>query len=84
MKEGYSLTRVTTKAGDVHAGYEQRSRSDDVFLRPLSQPGTIRIPRDTIRSQEQLGSAMTAGLTAGLKRGQLRDLIRFLAGQGRN
>ncbi|MBC8245200.1 MAG: c-type cytochrome [Verrucomicrobia bacterium] len=84
VKEGYSLTRVTTKAGDVHAGYEQRSRSDDVFLRPLSQPGTIRIPRDTIRSQEQLGSAMTAGLTAGLKRGQLRDLIRFLAGQGRN
>jgi len=84
VKEGYSLTRVTTKAGDVHAGYEQRSRSDDVFLRPLSQPGTIRIPRDAIRSQEQLGSAMTAGFTAGLKRGQLRDLIRFLAGQGRN
>ena len=84
VKEGYSLVQVTTITGDVHAGYEQRSRSDDIFLRPLSQPGTIRIPRDQIRSQAQIGSAMPAGLTAGLKRGQLRDLIRFLAEQGSN
>jgi len=84
VKEGYSLVQVTTITGDVHAGYEQRSRSDDIFLRPLSQPGTIRIPRDQIRSQAKIGSAMPAGLTAGLKRGQLRDLILFLAEQGRN
>ena len=84
VKEGYSLTRVTLKTGAVHMGYEQRSRSDDVFLRPLSQPGTIRIPRDEVSTQAQIGSAMTAGLTAGLKRGPLRDLIRFLTEQGRN
>ena len=84
VKEGYSLVQVTTITGDVHAGYEQRSRSDDIFLSPLSQPGTIQIPHDQIRSQAQIGSAMPAGLTAGLKRGQLRDLILFLAEQGRN
>jgi putative heme-binding domain-containing protein len=84
VKEGFSLARVTTKTGEVHTGYEQRSRSEDLFLRPLGQSGTIRIPRDTIRSHEQMGSAMLPGLTAGLQRGQLRDLIRFLAGQGRN
>ncbi len=84
VKEGYSLVQVTTITGDVHAGYEQRSRSDDIFLSPLSQSGTIRIPRDQISSQAQIGSAMPAGLTAGLKRGQLRDLIRFLAEQGSN
>ena len=84
VKEGFSLVQVTTITGDVHAGYEQRSRSNDIFLRPLSQPGTIRIPHDQIRSQAKIGSAMPAGLTAGLKRGQLRDLIRFLAEQGSN
>ena len=84
VKEGFSLARVTTQTGEVHTGYEQRSRSEDLFLRPLGQSGTIRIPRDTIRSHEQMGSAMLPGLTAGLQRGQLRDLIRFLAGQGRN
>jgi len=84
VKEGFSLVQVTTITGDVHAGYEQRSRSDDIFLSPLSRPGTIQIPHDQIRSQAQIGSAMPAGLTAGLKRGQLRDLILFLAEQGRN
>ena len=84
VKEGFSLVQVTTRSGTIHQGYEQRWRSKDILLRPLSQPGTIQIPQDQIRSQAQLGSAMPAGLTAGLKRGQLRDLIRFLAEQGRN
>jgi putative heme-binding domain-containing protein len=84
VKEGFSLVQVTTRSGTIHQGYEQRWRSKDILLRPLSQPGTIQIPQDQIRSQAQIGSAMPAGLTAGLKRGQLRDLIRFLAEQGRN
>jgi putative heme-binding domain-containing protein len=84
VKEGFSLLQITTRSGTIHQGYEQRSRSKDIFLRPLSQPGTIQIPNDQIRSQAQIGSAMPAGLTAGLKRGQLRDLILFLAKQGRN
>jgi len=84
VKEGFSLMQVTTRSGTIHQGYEQRSRSKDILLRPLSQPGTIQIPHDQVRSQAQIGSAMPAGLTAGLKRGQLRDLIRFLVQQGRN
>ena len=84
VKEGFSLMQVTTRSGTIHQGYERRSRSKDIFLQPLSQPGTIRIPQDQVREQTQVGSAMPTGLTAGLKRVQLRDLIRFLAQQGRN
>jgi len=84
VKEGFSLIQVTTKLGEIHQGYEQRSRSKDIFLRPLSRVETIRIPHDQVREQTQVGSAMMPGLTAGLKRGQLRDLICFLAQQGHN
>ena len=84
VKEGFSLMQVTTRSGTIHQGYERRSRSKDIFLQPLSQPGTIQIPHDQVRSQAQIGSAMPTGLTAGLKRVQLRDLIRFLVQQGRN
>ncbi|MEE2947654.1 MAG: PVC-type heme-binding CxxCH protein [Verrucomicrobiota bacterium] len=84
VKEGFSLMQVTTRSGTIHQGYEQQSRSKDILIRPLSQPGIIRIPQDQVREQTQVGSAMPTGLTAGLKRVQLRDLIRFLAQQGRN
>ena len=84
VKEGFSLLQVTTKNGNVHQGYEQRSRAKDVILRPLTQATTITIPHGEIREQTELGSAMPAGLTANLSRQQLADLIRYLAEQGRN
>ena len=83
MKEGFSLLQVTTRDGTVHQGYEQRSRSADMFLTPLGLADTIRIPENQIRTKTEAGSAMPPGLTAGLKREQLRDLIRFLSQQGR-
>ena len=70
--------------GTVHQGYGQRLRSEDVFLHPLSRTETIRIPENQIRAKVQVGSAMPTGLTAVLKREQLRDLIRFFAEQGRD
>ena len=84
VKEGFSLLQVTTKNGNVHQGYEQRSRAKDVILRPLTQAATITIPHGEIREQTELGSAMPAGLTANLSRQQLADLIRYLTEQGRN
>ena len=83
VKEGYSLLQVTTKDGTVHQGYEQRSRSEDVFLKPLGRNETIRISKNQIHVKAQAGSAMPAGLTAALNREQLQDLICFLTGQGR-
>ena len=83
VKEGYSLLQVTTKDGTVHQGYEQRSRSEDVFLKPLVRAETIRIPKNQVHVKAQTGSAMPAGLTAALNREQLRDLICFLTGLGR-
>ena len=44
VKEGFSLLQVTTKNGNVHQGYEQRSRAKDVILRSLTQATTITIP----------------------------------------
>ncbi len=84
VKEGFSLMQVTTKSGEIYQGYEQRSRSKDIFLRPLSRMETIRIPNGQVREQTQVGSAMPPGFIAGLKREELRDLIRFLAEQGHN
>ena len=83
-KEGYSLLQVTTKNGQIHQGYEQRSRAKDVILRPLTQAATIIIPQGEIREQTELGSAMPVGLTANLSKQQLADLICYLAEQGRN
>ena len=84
VKEGYSLLQVTTKNGEIHQGYEQRSRAKDVILRPLTQAATIIIPQGEIREQTELGSAMPVGLTANLSKQQLADLICYLAEQGRN
>ncbi|MEE2947332.1 MAG: PVC-type heme-binding CxxCH protein [Verrucomicrobiota bacterium] len=84
VKEGYSLLQVTTKNGDIHQGYEQRSRAKDVILRPLTQEARIIIRHGEIREQTELGSAMPAGLTANLSKQQLADLIRYLAELGRN
>ncbi len=84
VKEGYSLLRVTTQDGTVHQGYEERSRSEDIFLRPLGRADTIRIPKNQIRAKTQAGSAMPTGLTAALNREELRDLIAFLTGLGRD
>jgi putative heme-binding domain-containing protein len=83
VKEGFSLLQVTTKDGTIHQGYEERSRSEDIFLKPLGRADTVRIPQNQIRAKSQARSAMPAGLTATLKREQLRDLIRFLSWQGR-
>ena len=83
VKEGFSLLQVTTKDGTIHQGYEERSRSADIFLKPLGRADTVRIPQNQIRAKSQAGSAMPAGLTAVLKRNQLRDLIQFLSRQGR-
>ena len=51
VKEGFSLLQVTTKNGNVHQGYEQRSRAKDVILRLLTQATTITIPHGEIREQ---------------------------------
>jgi putative heme-binding domain-containing protein len=83
VKEGFSLLQVTTRDGTIHQGYEERSRAADIFLKPLGRADTIRIPQNQIRATSQAGSAMPAGLTATLKREQLRDLIQFLSRQGR-
>ena len=83
VKEGFSLLQVTSKDGTIHQGYEQRSRSEDVFLKPLGSSEILRIPANQIREQKPAGTAMPPGLTAMLKPEQLSDLIRYLSEQGR-
>ena len=83
VKEGFSLLQVTTTDGTIHQGYEQRSRSEDIFLNPLGRTDTIRIPKNQIRAKFQAGTAMPTGLTAVLKREQLLDLIHYLSERGK-
>ena len=79
VKEGYTMVRVVTRDGGVFQGYERNEKGDrDLLLRDLSSANLRRIPRKQIASRSKAGSAMPPGLTAGLTRSQLRDLIRYL------
>ena len=42
----------------------------------------VNVKRDQVASKRVLGSAMPAGLTAAMSRGQLLDLIRYLSSLG--
>jgi putative heme-binding domain-containing protein len=86
IKEGYTLLQVTTKDGQVHQGFERRTResemSGDLAMRQLAVESLITIKKSEIADKRELGSAMPAGLTSGMSRQDLLDLIRYLTTLG--
>lgn len=87
VKEGYSVIQVTTALGEVHQGYERRTRQSertgDVVLRELNADRLITIRKDDIDIKRAAGSPMPTGLTALLTRQQMQDLIRYLCELGK-
>ena len=83
VKEGYTLLQVITKDGQVLQGFERRTqeseRRGDLVMRQLAVDSLVTIRKDNIASKQKMGSAMPAGLTAGMTRQQLLDLIRYLS-----
>ncbi len=78
IKEGFALTRVTTKDGQVLQGYLQGSRDKKhVLLRDFAVAGLHEIPADRIEKQESIGSLMPP-TAQGFSRQALGDLLAYL------
>jgi len=84
IREGYLATTITTKAGGQFTGYKFRETPDEWQLRDPAVSEIHRIAKADVEQIKDTGSLMPEGLTAGLTRDELHDLIRFLADQGRS
>ncbi len=82
VKEGYNATQVVTSEGLQFFGLVAAESDSELTLRDAAG-GETKLPQSTIRSRQLIGSLMPGGLTASLKRGDLLDLIRYLASLGR-
>ena len=83
IKEGFTLVRILTKDGDVIQGYPRMSRGEDLVLMDSGTKQMRRISKRQIAKSVKGGTAMPNGVTAGLTRAELRDLIRFLSDLGK-
>jgi putative heme-binding domain-containing protein len=83
VKEGYMTTAVITKNDVIYQGFHASEDKHTLILRDPAKDDLIRIPIADIRARKEIGSVMPEGLTNGLTRAELRDLIRFLADLGK-
>jgi len=79
MKEGYFAVAVTTKDGETFSGYREREEDGVLFLRDTASQAEKPIARLEIQKLEDIGSLMPPGLTNGMSREELRDLVAYLA-----
>ena len=83
VKEGFMTTAVITKNDLIFQGFHASEDKQTLILRDPSRDELIRIPISDIARRKEVGSVMPEGLTNGLTRAELRDLIRFLADLGK-
>ncbi|HXG46272.1 MAG TPA: HEAT repeat domain-containing protein, partial [Methylomirabilota bacterium] len=84
VKEGYTAVEIVTRTGDLHQGYVVRETPAELVVRDIALNAEITLRKDAIASRVPRGSVMPAGLTDLLTRTELRDLLRYLAGLGRD
>jgi putative heme-binding domain-containing protein len=82
IKENYHSLVVVTKSGQVWTGVKVGQSQKDLLLRD-AEGRDLRIPLADIDEQANGGSLMPRGLTAGLTRAELVDLVRFLSSLGK-
>jgi putative heme-binding domain-containing protein len=78
IREGYVARRILTDDGRVLTGYVRRETRDSIDLFDTVANATITLPKSAIDEMEEAGSPMPEGLTAGMTRTEVRDLIRYL------
>ncbi len=83
VKEGFMAYEITSRDGTVRQGYLRGETDDTVTLQDHLSGQTVRIPRNQIDEQRQLGTLMPAGLVDALTAEELQDLVAYLAGLGR-
>ncbi|MGI9266595.1 MAG: PVC-type heme-binding CxxCH protein [Akkermansiaceae bacterium] len=79
IREGYMTTTLTTKDNQLHTGYKISEVDGIITLRDLATTNTKKILHAQVTVEKESGSAMIAGLTAGLTKEELADLIAYLA-----
>jgi hypothetical protein len=83
VKEGFGSIAVITKNDQIYQGFHASEDKQTLILRDPAREDLIRIPVADIKARKDIGSVMPEGLTNGLTRAELRDLIRFLADLGK-
>ncbi len=83
IKEGYATAMIQLKDGTNHTGYLTREDEKEILLTDAA--GQVRtFSRNSVRKKEVIPvSLMPAGLTSGLRRDELTDLVRFLSELGK-
>jgi hypothetical protein len=76
-------TAVITKNDQIYQGFHASEDKQTLILRDPAKDELIRIPIADIAKRKEIGSVMPEGLTNGLTRAELRDLIRFLSDLGK-
>ncbi len=83
VKEGYALKQIVTENGEVLQGYARKSRNKkEILLRPLNSETLVRVRKDDIEEQQEVGSAMPENIAAALTPDQRIDLLAFLSQLG--
>ncbi len=83
IKEGFLSTTLTTKDGRVLNGYLQNEDREIITIRDVASGEEITLGRGEVKSRQDAGTIMPAGLTVTLSREDLRDLIAYLASLGK-
>jgi putative heme-binding domain-containing protein len=83
IKEGYATAMIQLKDGANHTGYLTREDDKEILLTDAA--GQVRtFPKNSVSKKEIIPvSLMPAGLTNGLRRDELTDLVRFLSELGK-
>jgi putative heme-binding domain-containing protein len=82
VKEGYMLTQVTTKDGQVQAGYIAGETAEALTLKDLSGNAGQPIAKPDITTRSDTGTLMPDGLTDWMSEQQQFDLLRYLFDRG--
>jgi putative heme-binding domain-containing protein len=78
VKEGYMLTQITTKDGQVQQGYKASETPDTLTLKDLAGNPTAPILKSRIASRSDAGSLMPDGLMAPLSEKEQLNLFKYL------
>ena len=80
LKEGYFAVALTTKGGASFSGYLEKEADGVLHLRDTASGVVQTIPRVEVLKLDNIGTLMPEGLTGGLTREELRDLVAYLSG----
>lgn len=78
VKEGYMLTQITTKDGQVQQGYKASETPETLTLKDLAGNPTAPILKSRIASRSDAGSLMPDGLMAPLSEKDQLNLFKYL------